>query len=382
MAGDKASGGGGALVGGLVALIGAPILILVLLVSLLGGGSSQSGSDCGEDANVSVSADAPAMVKKYAKDLAAAGKEAGMAASWLAAQIEAESGWNAKAQSPAGAKGLTQFMPGTWASVGQGDPFDPRAAIKAQGKYLGQLRSQLGPKGSGKPDLVFAAYNAGPGAVQSYGGVPPFGETQGYVQKINGLHGKYDKLLKDAGSGSSAMPAKNSTDGCGGGTGAITAGDDYPFKTMPHCDADYISCPAASPLGGWPSECVDWVLWKLNQAMGGTRTRLKVTGATFRPDGVSLGNANTYADGWKAKGWPIDHKPDVGDVVWYDAGRGGRSAMGHVATVKAVNSDGTFMEEGYNGLAKPNDHKHYVTKVKDSEPSAFLTVPRSAKAGK
>jgi hypothetical protein len=100
----------------------------------------------------------------------------------LAAQLKAESDFNPNSVSPAGAQGIAQFMPGTARSMGLTDPFDPREAILAQAKLMGQLIKQFGsiPK-------ALAAYNAGPGAVQKYGGVPPYGETQGYVARIIGL---------------------------------------------------------------------------------------------------------------------------------------------------------------------------------------------------
>lgn len=100
----------------------------------------------------------------------------------LAAQLKAESDFNPNSVSPAGAQGIAQFMPGTARSMGLTNPFDPRASIMAQAKLMGQLIKQFGsiPK-------ALAAYNAGPGAVQKYGGIPPYAETQGYVAKIIGL---------------------------------------------------------------------------------------------------------------------------------------------------------------------------------------------------
>lgn len=119
-----------------------------------------------------------------------ASRVAGIPAQFLAAQIEAESGWSPNAVSSVGARGLTQFMPGTWESYGGGaDPFDPIAGIAAQGRYLKDLRGAVAKVG-GDVDpqrLVFAAYNAGPGNVLKYAGIPPFRETQGYVAKIYDL---------------------------------------------------------------------------------------------------------------------------------------------------------------------------------------------------
>jgi soluble lytic murein transglycosylase-like protein len=100
----------------------------------------------------------------------------------IAAQLKAESDFNPNAVSPAGAQGIAQFMPGTGRSMGLTNPFDPRASIMAQAKLMSQLIKQFGsiPK-------ALAAYNAGPGAVQKYGGIPPFSETQAYVARIIGL---------------------------------------------------------------------------------------------------------------------------------------------------------------------------------------------------
>jgi hypothetical protein len=100
----------------------------------------------------------------------------------LAAQLKAESDFNPNSVSPAGAQGIAQFMPGTAQSVGLTDPFDPRASIFAQAKLMGQLIRQFGSIAK-----ALAAYNAGPGAVQKYGGIPPFSETQAYVARIIGL---------------------------------------------------------------------------------------------------------------------------------------------------------------------------------------------------
>jgi len=103
----------------------------------------------------------------------------------LAAQLYAESGFNPFANSPAGARGIAQFMPGTARTYGLDDPFDADKAIDAQAHLMSDLLKQF----DNKPALALAAYNAGPGAVQRYGGVPPFAETRGYVARIMGLLG-------------------------------------------------------------------------------------------------------------------------------------------------------------------------------------------------
>jgi soluble lytic murein transglycosylase-like protein len=96
--------------------------------------------------------------------------------------IEQESGFNASATSSAGATGLTQLMPGTASSLGVADPLNPAESIEGGARYLGELMSQFG----GNTEDALAAYNAGPGAVQQYGGIPPYAETQSYVSKVLG----------------------------------------------------------------------------------------------------------------------------------------------------------------------------------------------------
>jgi len=113
-----------------------------------------------------------------------------VSAALLAAQLRQESGFNPRARSPAGALGIAQFLPGTARSLGLRDPFDPEQAIDAQAHLMRDLLRRFGAVA-----LALAAYNAGPGAVERYGGIPPFRETREYVVAILGLlHGVADPL--------------------------------------------------------------------------------------------------------------------------------------------------------------------------------------------
>ena len=107
-----------------------------------------------------------------------------VSAALLAAQLMAESSFDPFAVSPAGAQGIAQFMPGTAASYGLRDPFDPVEAIDAQAHLMSDLIRQLG-----SPQLALAAYNAGPGAVEPCHCVPAIPETQAYVTRILALLG-------------------------------------------------------------------------------------------------------------------------------------------------------------------------------------------------
>jgi soluble lytic murein transglycosylase-like protein len=94
--------------------------------------------------------------------------------------VSQESGFNPSARSGAGAVGLTQLMPGTAASLGVTNPLDPVQSLQGGAKYLRQQLDRFG----GDEKLALAAYNAGPGAVQKFGGVPPYRETQNYVTSV------------------------------------------------------------------------------------------------------------------------------------------------------------------------------------------------------
>jgi peptidoglycan DL-endopeptidase CwlO len=114
----------------------------------------------------------------YAAEFARAEAATGVPARVLAAVARAESNFRADAVSPAGARGLMQFMPATAAEMNV-NPFDPASAIDGAARLL---RQHL--KDFGSLPLALAAYNAGPGAVRKYGGIPPYAETQAYVEKI------------------------------------------------------------------------------------------------------------------------------------------------------------------------------------------------------
>ncbi len=119
---------------------------------------------------------APAEWEKLARE---AGEIFGLDAALVLAVIRAESAFNHAAESPAGAQGAMQVMPGTQVELGLIDPFDPRANVYAGSQYLMELMQRFG-----SVELALAAYNAGPAGVEKYGGVPPFPETREFVRRV------------------------------------------------------------------------------------------------------------------------------------------------------------------------------------------------------
>lgn len=96
------------------------------------------------------------------------------------AVIQAESAFNRFARSPKGAMGLMQLMPATAAELGVTDPYDPEQNIRGGVAYLRSLLTKY----DHNEELALAAYNAGPGAVEKYGAVPPYRETRNYIERI------------------------------------------------------------------------------------------------------------------------------------------------------------------------------------------------------
>ncbi len=222
------------------AIISAPVLFVVMLLMLLGGGVAADAAAAPAAPGVLRPGAVPAGYEAFVQQ--AAQTCPGITAPLLAAQLEAESGWNPNAVSPAVAQGLSQFMPGTW--IGEGvdgdgdgvrDPFNPADAIASQAAFMCKLLAAVTADRSltGDPiDLALAAYNAGLGAVQRHNGVPPYLETQGYVRRIRALMADYaDPTASATGAGppgSWVRPiAGPVTSGFGPRWGRLHAGTDF-----------------------------------------------------------------------------------------------------------------------------------------------------------
>ncbi len=166
-----------------------------------------------------------------------AADEAGVPPALVKAVAKAESGFNPHAGSPAGAQGLMQLMPGTARGLGVTDPFDPLQSLRGGAKYL---RAQLDRFG-GDYAKALAAYNAGPGAVQKYGGIPPYAETQAYVPKVMAYFQEFGGATGGTGGTGSALGVETTSPGrllsiAGGGS----VGSTVVAKGLQHLGTPYV----------------------------------------------------------------------------------------------------------------------------------------------
>ncbi len=116
----------------------------------------------------------------FAEQIRTAAAQNGLDEKLVSSVISAESNFNSRAVSPKHAMGLMQLMPRTAADLAVSNPFDPAQNIDAGTRYLKQLLDQY----RGNLTLALAAYNAGPGVVAQYGGVPPFPATHNYIRRV------------------------------------------------------------------------------------------------------------------------------------------------------------------------------------------------------
>ncbi|WP_244502121.1 lytic transglycosylase domain-containing protein [Terriglobus roseus] len=136
-----------------------------------------------------------------AEILATSGARHNVNVALLAAVVHAESAGNARAVSRSGAQGLMQLMPGTAAALGVGNTFDPASNVNGGSAYLDALLTRY----HDNLPLALAAYNAGPGAVDRYHGIPPFRETQAYVARVIR---EFNRRIAQGKAGNTTMAAR------------------------------------------------------------------------------------------------------------------------------------------------------------------------------
>ena len=186
--------------------------------------------------NVQKQKSVPAGAAKYDAIFEEASRTYGVSKSLLIAVAKAESNFNPNDVSHAGASGIMQLMPGTAKSLGVKNVFDPYENIMGGAKLL---RDNI--KSFGSVPLALAAYNAGPGAVKKYNGVPPYKETQNYVKKIMADLGDsaYNVKSNYFGQGSGTSSYGNSSSSVSansllstGGLGALTGSSNNLFSGL------------------------------------------------------------------------------------------------------------------------------------------------------
>ena len=194
-----------------------------------------------------------------------AAQETGVPADLLKAVIQIESGGNPYAKSPAGAVGLMQLMPSTAKALGV-NPLDPAQNVLGGARYLKQQYDRFG-----NWDLALAAYNAGPGAMQKYGGIPPYKETQAYVRKVKQLWGGDTTVSRGE---TAFQPTGRQTPNLSGAVLPAVQASQQGGRNM----ADYVWAREVDPNAMWDPE---------------NRT-VTVLGRTYKPGEYYLENGRAY----------------------------------------------------------------------------------------
>jgi len=145
----------------------------------------------GEPAHIGLGKVGKPQLNQHAKQFKAAAKATGVEDAWLRAIAHAESGFDANAVSPKGAQGVMQLMPDVVKEYGVSDPFSPAQSISAGARHMKSLLQRY----KGDRTLAAAAYNAGIGTVTRYKGVPPYAETQAYIDKVLTLYERYREAM-------------------------------------------------------------------------------------------------------------------------------------------------------------------------------------------
>ena len=283
-----------------------------------------------------------------------AAKTAGIPVSVAAAQLKQESNWNPNAGSSAGAQGIAQFMPDTWAAYGDGgDVTDPEDAIPAYGRYMAALRDEVKDVAGDDADelvrLMLAAYNAGPGAVAQHQGVPPFAETQRYVEIIlDGGQVEFSPGCQaptgakewdgDLGDGEWTTPLPGGKFTSGYGRRNVPG---LPAWAQEHVGVDLATPGAGSGAGGPVIAPTDLRITGFNNEDGCVIAKENGDDPDF---GFAFCHLNSYA---VKKGQKLSR----GDVIGTEGNKAGLGAVAthlHLGIYRPSAPDVVFPYEGYN----------------------------------
>ena len=274
----------------------------------------------------------------------------------IAAQIQQESGWQPDAVSPAGAQGLSQFMPGTWPAYAADDagdghisPVNPADAIMAQGRYMCALVQQVqaDPALAGQDvlTLALAAYNAGINNVTTYAGVPPFPETQDYITQIPQLTAKYTDRTSTPALDGAASPSEI-------GPAILRAAQTQIGLPYVWAGGTLTGPSGVSSDGRGPGfDCSGLVRYAVYQATGDAVTLPRVSRDQGRPSPQVIPIPAGQARIGDLAAFTFDHRNGASTTDWDHIGI--VSTVGPVGPTQMINAPETGRNIGYADLTRP-----------------------------
>ncbi|MFB8291279.1 C40 family peptidase [Kitasatospora purpeofusca] len=215
------------------------VALMLAVAGTIGKASAQPGRETGPGGGITTTAPVPEWLRSLIAT-ALVGKCPQLTPSLLAAQLFQESGFDPKAESLAHARGIAQFMDGTWSSYGvdgngdgRKDPLDPADAVPAAAAFDCALAEELKGVAGDSTENMLAGYNAGPGAVKKYNGIPPYPETRNYVRLIR------ERAAQWAASGDGSIPLPQGSEGAGRAIAAARTALDTPYVWGGDCISPY-----------------------------------------------------------------------------------------------------------------------------------------------
>ena len=254
------------------------VFLIALMIAVAGtigkASAEQPGRGNGPGGGINASAPVPEWLRSLMAT-ALVGKCAQLTPSLLAAQLYQESGFDPKISSPAGARGIAQFLDGTWSIYGvdgngdgRKDPLEPADAVPAAAAFDCALAEQLKDVAGDSTENMLAGYNAGPGAVQKYNGIPPYQETRDYVRLIR------ERATQWAAGMDGSVPLPQGSEGAARAIAAARTALDTPYVWGGDCRSPYTGqngCDCSSLVQmAWGSAGVNLPRVTYDQVKAGT----------------------------------------------------------------------------------------------------------------